>query len=206
VSAGTSAPSSRRREIQAIAADLFAAGGFANVTVDDIGEAAGVSGPALYHHFTGKEALLGEMLVGISEQLLEGGRRIRETTADALPELVRFHCEFAVDNRSLITVHFRDLIHAAPDDQRRVRHQQGRYVAIWVEALVRRWPGIAPRTSRAAIHAALGLINSTPFSTTLARREMIAMLERMALVALDSVAEESLGNGVPGGVDIAVGN
>lgn len=189
------APSSRRREIQAIAADLFASRGFANVTVDDIGEAAGVSGPALYHHFAGKEALLGEMLVNISEQLLTGGREIRQTSGDVLPDLVRFHCEFAVDNRSLITVHFRDLIHATPGDQRRVRHLQGRYVAIWVEALVRRWPGITPRTSRAAIHAALGLINSTPFSTTLPRREMVTMLDRMALVALDSVAEQSLAGG-----------
>jgi AcrR family transcriptional regulator len=191
VTAGVPASSSRRREIQAIAADLFAAGGFANVTVDDIGEAAGVSGPALYHHFAGKEALLGEMLVGISERLLEGGRRIRDATAGALPALVRFHCEFAVDNRSLITVHFRDLIHASADDQRRVRHLQGRYVAIWVEALVQRRAGITPRTSRAAIHAAFGLINSTPYSTTLQRREMIAMLERMALVALDSVDRET---------------
>lgn len=184
------APSSRRRELQGIAAELFAARGFANVTVDDIGEAAGVSGPALYHHFVGKEALLGEMLVSISQQLLDGGRRIRDSSTGALPALVRFHCEFAVDNRSLITVHFRDLINATPDDQRRVRHLQGRYVAIWVEALVLRWPGMTPRAARGAIHATLGLINSTPFSTTLPRREMMAMLERMALVALDTVAEQ----------------
>jgi AcrR family transcriptional regulator len=184
--------SSRRQEIQAIAAELFAVGGFANVTVDHIGEAAGVSGPALYHHFAGKEALLGEMLVDISTRLLDGGRRIRETTHDPLPALVRFHCEFAVDDRALITVHFRDLIHATPDDQRRVRHLQSRYVAIWVEALVHRWPTITPRVSRAAIHAAFGLVNSTPFSATLPRHEMITMLEQMALAALDSVAEQSL--------------
>ena len=39
--------SKRRQELLAIAAELFAARGFANVTVDDIGDAAGVSGPAL---------------------------------------------------------------------------------------------------------------------------------------------------------------
>ena len=66
--------SRRRQELLKIAADLFADRWFANVTVDDIGEAAGVSGPALYHHFAGKEALLGEMLVGISQYLLDGGR------------------------------------------------------------------------------------------------------------------------------------
>ena len=45
---------SRRVELLAVAAQLFAERGFANVTVDDIGAAAGVSGPALYHHFDGK--------------------------------------------------------------------------------------------------------------------------------------------------------
>src|SRR5690606_17721877 len=50
--AGPVRPRSRRREeLLAVAANLFAARGFTNVTVDDIGAAAGVSGPALYHHF-----------------------------------------------------------------------------------------------------------------------------------------------------------
>ena len=61
---------SRRAELLSLAADLFAERGFAGVTVDDIGNAAGISGPALYHHFDSKECLLGEMLVRISESLL----------------------------------------------------------------------------------------------------------------------------------------
>ena len=39
--------SARRSELLRIAADLFAERGYANVTVDDLGAAAGVSGPAL---------------------------------------------------------------------------------------------------------------------------------------------------------------
>jgi AcrR family transcriptional regulator len=65
----------RRDELLDAAAELFAVGGFAGVTMDDIGAATGISGPALYHHFDGKEALLGEMLVAISEHLL---RRVQE--------------------------------------------------------------------------------------------------------------------------------
>ncbi|MEY2401791.1 MAG: hypothetical protein QOJ08_1902, partial [Ilumatobacteraceae bacterium] len=56
---------SRRDELLSVAADLFAERGFTKVTVDDIGNAVGVSGPALYHHFDGKQSLLGEMLVRI---------------------------------------------------------------------------------------------------------------------------------------------
>jgi AcrR family transcriptional regulator len=49
---------SRREEILEIAVGLFASRGYHGVSMDDIGAAAGVTGPALYHHFAGKEAML----------------------------------------------------------------------------------------------------------------------------------------------------
>lgn len=180
--------SKRRREILEIAARLFAAHGFANVTVDDIGDAAGVSGPALYHHFSGKEALLGEMLVDISEYLLAGGRRVvSEGGDDVLERLVAFHAAFAIDDRDLITVHLRDLVHATDGDRAKVRGLQSRYVALWCDELQRRAPGIDRRTAHAAVHAAFGLINSTPFSARLPAAEMGDLLRAMASGALAAV-------------------
>lgn len=183
--------SRRRQELLKIAADLFAERGFANVTVDDIGEAAGISGPALYHHFAGKEALLGEMLVAISQYLLDGGRRVIDESDDPLRDLIAFHAEFAVDDRSLITVHFRDLVHARSDDQSRVRTLQARYVALWADALQARSPHLDRRHAHAAVHAAFGLINSTPFSGRLPRAEMLSLLRAMATGALEQVATPS---------------
>lgn len=180
--------SRRRQELVKIAADLFAERGYANVTVDDIGEAAGISGPALYHHFTGKEALLGEMLVGISQYLLDGGRRVVEVSDDPIRDLIAFHAEFAVDDRSLITVHFRDLVHARSDDQSRVRTLQARYVALWADALQTRSPHLERRQAQAAVHATFGLINSTPFSGRLPRAEMLSLLRAMATAALAGVS------------------
>lgn len=179
--------SRRRQELLGIAADLFADRGFANVTVDDIGEAAGVSGPALYHHFAGKEALLGEMLVGISQYLLDGGREVVAASDEPIRDLVAFHAEFAVDNRSLITVHFRDLVHALPADRSRVRSLQARYVGLWADALQARSPHMERRQAQAAVHAAFGLVNSTPFSSRLPRAEMLSLLRAMATAALDRV-------------------
>lgn len=180
--------SRRRAELVAIAADLFAEHGFAGVTVDDIGDAAGVSGPALYHHFAGKEALLGEMLVGISQYLLDGGRAIAvDGDGDVLERLIRFHAEFAVDDRSLITVHFRDLVHTAPADHERVRTLQGEYVSLWAGEVGRRRPELDPDTVVAAVHAVFGLINSTPFSGRLERDAMIDLLSATALGALDAI-------------------
>ena len=77
----------RREQILATAADLFAARGFHGVSVDDLGAACGISGPALYRHFASKDAVLAEMLVSISERLLEVGReRVgRRPTTRATP-------------------------------------------------------------------------------------------------------------------------
>ena len=175
----------RRQELLVIAADQFAEFGFHNVTVDDIGRAAGVSGPALYHHFAGKEALLGEMLVSISQQLHDGGRRLAESRPpDLLEQLILFHCQFAVDNRSLITVHFRDLIHASEIDRHRVRRLQATYVSLWTNTVIAKNPRVDERTAHAAVHATFGLINSTPFSSTLPRAAMIYLLSAMSSSAL----------------------
>src|SRR5947199_10601618 len=103
---------SRRAQIRAAAAELFARHGFHGVRIDDIGAAVGISGPALYRHFRSKDAMLGEMLTSISEYLLDGGQRRLAQTPEpdrALPELIRFHVEFALDNPALITVQERSL-------------------------------------------------------------------------------------------------
>lgn len=63
----------RRDQIRREAARLFAARGFLGVGVDEIGKAVGISGPGLYRHFAGKEAMLADLLIGISERLLEEG-------------------------------------------------------------------------------------------------------------------------------------
>ena len=44
------------------ALNLFSEKGYAAVGVDEIGAAAGVKGPAIYHYFKGKEAILTELL------------------------------------------------------------------------------------------------------------------------------------------------
>src|SRR5680860_829910 len=59
---------SRREQILSTAAELFAARGFHGVSVDELGAACGISGPALYRHFAAKDAMLAEMLVSISEE------------------------------------------------------------------------------------------------------------------------------------------
>ena len=48
----------RRELLLQSAADLFATKGYHAVGIDDIGAAAGISGPGVYRHFASKQALL----------------------------------------------------------------------------------------------------------------------------------------------------
>ncbi|MBM7769950.1 AcrR family transcriptional regulator [Actinokineospora baliensis] len=178
---------SRREQILAAAAELFARHGFHGVGIDDIGSAVGISGPALYRHFRSKDAMLGEMLTAISEVLLDGGQaRIGAggSAGAVLEDLVRFHVDFALDNPALITVQERNLGNLTDPDRRKVRGLQRRYVELWVEVIRGAVPATEEPSARAAAHAVFGLINSTPHSRHLDRAQMADLLAGMALGAL----------------------
>src|ERR1700709_2558181 len=76
------AKAARRSQLIAAAERLVAERGFLAVRLEDIGAAAGVSGPAIYRHFPNKEALLVELLVGISASLLAGARAVTDRGDD----------------------------------------------------------------------------------------------------------------------------
>jgi AcrR family transcriptional regulator len=178
---------SRRQEILGRAAELFAARGFHGVSMADLGAACGISGPALYRHFPSKDALLAEMLVSISEELLGVGRTRAESAASAeaaLPRRVAWHVDFALHNKALIVVQDRDWSSLPADAREQVRALQRQYVELWVEHLLAVHPGLDAARGRAMAHAAFGLINSTPHSTFLSEPEMTALLETMAAAAL----------------------
>jgi AcrR family transcriptional regulator len=185
----TAGKPTRREQILTAAAELFARRGFHGVSIDDIGAAVGISGPALYRHFRSKDAMLGEMLTSISEYLLTGAQRTMDTNAEpdrALPELIRFQVDFALDNPALITVQERSLGILTDPDRRRVRAMQRRYVELWVRTIMAMVPDVTEPGARAAAHAVFGLINSTPHSAYLDRAQMAELLYRMALAALVS--------------------
>jgi AcrR family transcriptional regulator len=54
--------SARRSEIVAIAGEMFAAKGYANTTVREIADAAGILSGSLYHHFDSKESMVEALL------------------------------------------------------------------------------------------------------------------------------------------------
>ena len=181
------AKADRRQSLLAAAARLFAERGYSGTSIEDLGAAAGVSGPALYKHFSGKQAMLSAILLDASEGLYAGGQEVltRATGKEALHALVAFHADFALDNANVIRVQDRDLEQLAADDRHTVRTLQRRYVELWVDVLENLEPGLLRTVLRTRAHAVFGLLNSTPHAGhSLDRQTLREELERMAISAL----------------------
>lgn len=190
------AKENRRKALLTAAAALFAADGFHRVSLEDLGAAAGVSGPAVYRHFAGKQAVLGALLLSVSQDLLEGGRSVvagSDGAAAALAGLVEFHVDFALSNADVIRVQDQDFSNLDDDDEAEVRALQRSYVELWVDVLAGVHPDTDPAELRMRAHATFGLINSTPHSVRNHGRRMALkrarpLLESMALAALTAPA------------------
>jgi len=194
--------SDRRSKLLAAAERLIAERGYLAVRLEDIGSAAGVSGPAIYRHFPNKEALLAELLVDTSTRLLAGAQAVVSEADEAVVAfdgLVDFHLDFALSEPDLIRIQDRDLAHLPERAKRQVRKAQRQYVEIWVD-LLRVRNGMDEADARLMAHAAFGLLNSTPYSLKTLRakdsRDPAASRSREVLRAM-TVAALSGGHGEP---------
>jgi AcrR family transcriptional regulator len=194
LTARSAAKASRRQALLDAAARLFAERGFNGVRLEDLGAASGISGPGVYRHFSGKTAVLTELLLQVSHSLLDGALGVEAEAARqgatpqwALTELVRFQVDFALENRDVIAVQGREIRHLEPSARSEVVRLQREYIRVWAGQLESLHPGEDRDTAVFRAQAAFGLINSTPHSVRRGtadrggRRELLA---GMALAAL----------------------
>lgn len=174
------------------ASRLFAERGYSGVSLEELGAAVGVSGPAVYRHFANKQALLGKILITVSERLLAGGTAVVASETDAaarLRSLVGFHTDFALADADVIRVQDRDLASLSDEDRHTVRRLQRAYVEVWIGVLAELHPERDAADLRVRAHACFGLINSTPHSVrglrgTPGDDDVRRVLETMAIAAL----------------------
>ena len=177
----------RRARYLREASHLFAERGYRAVSIDDLGAAVGVSGPALYRHFANKEEMLIELLVGATERLQDG---FNTTVARGLPdletlrELVDFHLDFAVAERDVIRIQERELAALPPEANRRVRRQQREYIEGWQQIAARLRPELSEANLRVRMHALFGILNSTPYLAGVEQDEVREVLADVALAAV----------------------
>ena len=137
VTAHDRAKAERSDAIRHEAALLFAARGYNGVSLEDIGAAVGVSGPAVYRHFAGKQALLGSVLVKVSHDLLTGGTRVATADADAeerMEALIRFIGRHPAQRTTLYG--------AVPEERKRASYAAAELTAV-VQTAPKRKPALA---------------------------------------------------------------
>lgn len=185
----TRAKADRRRALLDAAAALFAQRGFNGVSIEDLGAAAGVSGPAVYRHFSGKQDVLAALLVEVSHDLLDGGTEVVAQAGDdasALRALIRFHVSFALARTDVIRVQDRDLDSLADAPRREVRTLQRDYIELWMRVLAGLHlepdhAGPSRAELRMRVQATFGLINSTPHSVGVRDRSIDDATSRRVL-------------------------
>ena len=184
------AKADRRSALLHSAASLFAERGFERVSLEDLGAAVGVSGPAVYRHFANKQAVLAALLIDVSRELVAGADSVIASSADAastLRSLIAFHVDFALSNADVIVVQDRDLDSLGTADRDVVRSLQRGYIEAWVGVLATIHPATSTAELRIRARATFGLINSTPHSARTSPKAAVrTLLESMALAALTS--------------------
>ena len=128
--------------IRAAALRLFAAQGYAAVSMRAIAEEVGLQAGALYNHFPAKQDLLFDLMDGHMRELIAAweaeSRRYREPHA-ALAGFVRFHIRHHIDKQDAVFVAYMELRNLEPENFRQI------------EALRRLYEGFLRKILRAGI-------------------------------------------------------
>jgi AcrR family transcriptional regulator len=132
--------SRRREEILQVAAELFAAKGYEETTIREIGDAAGILSGSLYHHFQTKEEMLHDLLKGFVSMIpeyraiVDRGRGPKETIC----AMIELGLRTVVSNPHIvaITVHERNFL---------ARHPTFSYVETAWKDISKIWYGVLQR-------------------------------------------------------------
>ncbi|MFD4443559.1 TetR/AcrR family transcriptional regulator [Nocardia sp. NPDC058519] len=187
-----SAHDPRGEQMIIAAARLFSERGFGAVSIEDIGAAVGVSGPALYHHFAGKTHLLTEIMDRNSQWIEIFTQRARTEARDPQASLrlaLRYYIRFAIDQTDLVSTAFSEIGHLPDDAAARYRqiHREGNIG--WARLLQTIRPELSMATARVLIHTITTVLTDTVLNPRLARRAdlpdlLFVLGERIALAEI----------------------
>jgi AcrR family transcriptional regulator len=187
--AGRTRDPARKERILIAAAGLVARSGFTAVSMEDIGDAVGITASAIYRHYDSKTAVLVAMFDRVIDRLLGDGQAIAaDRQADPRQALIRLidgQIDFVVDDRDVAQVYFREIANLPESDARRLRRKQRLYLEEWVHLLAELRPGIDDAAARVRVHCAIGVIQSTlQYTASLPEGQLREVLRDAALRVL----------------------
>ncbi|WP_354698536.1 TetR/AcrR family transcriptional regulator [Paraconexibacter sp. AEG42_29] len=153
-------------KILEVAAELFYTRGFNAVGVDQIGAGAGISGPAIYRHFAGKDEILATLFEHAIDDVLVETASEFDDPHEALEHHVRAHATYAMRDRRMAAILIHEGRSLADPYRRRLDRRQADYVAGFAAKVEACYPDAKSR-SLPATWAAVATLNSiaiTPHS------------------------------------------
>lgn len=177
--------SDRRAQLLKAAAELFGERGYATTSIDSIGERAGVTGPAVYRHFSGKRDLLLTLLTGAVDSALADIRaamRPDATPRENLEALVRELVRHAIAERQMIGLLYAQTGSIAGADRQRIEALRGRVLQSWLTALTATRPELDAAVTTLYVQAALSTISGIARSAPeTADEDVVALYSRMMI-------------------------
>ena len=155
----------RREAILESAAKLFSQRGYPATGIDEIGEAAGITGPGVYRHFDNKNGVLDEVVRRAVEKVVAGVADVvdeGDTDWDVLEGLVRNMITSVLDDRAGWAVVVREQRHLDPAAKRGLARAHRLHLEEWVHALSGARPDLTDAEVRVIIHGVLGV--AAPFA------------------------------------------
>lgn len=180
----------RRDELILQAAErLFHERGFAGVGVDAIGEEAGVTGSAIYRHFSSKDEILAELFDrAIDALVLDSGTPLPDPEEE-LERLITLQVNFALTHPHLLVVWEREYRSINPRHRKRYERRQRQYLQKWFDCLAKIYPSLTTSDLHAAVRVLLAMLQTGTHFTNRSHEEVEQLLRSMALASL-SVFEE----------------
>lgn len=132
-------PASRREAALAAAVALFAERGYQAVGMDDIGAAAGITGPTLYHHFPGKSAILVTAITRCLEAMyldLSAALASTDDPALALDRAVASFIRINIEHGDAMSALTMEIMNLPTEERGAIRRRQRDYITEWATLLI----------------------------------------------------------------------
>lgn len=188
----------RRELILHSAARLIRVNGYHRVGIDEIGAAAGISGPSVYGHFSSKVDVLIALLDRVADLLDAAVRTASQVTGPAeyrLAEISWAHVYTALNARDFVSVYATELHNVPAAHARTLQQRRNNRIRICAECLTEVRPQITMRlarvTSQAATEMIFGIARSRRFDDIPALATATHALTMSALVC-ENVESESV--------------
>lgn len=162
---------SRREAILARAVALFRERGYHGVGIDEIGEAAGITGPSVYFHYERKADILVDAYDRAGARVEAGAvAAVAAATspADLVRRLAASYFEVACDNVDLIVVTTREGDAVPDEERRRLATRRHEIRSVWVDALA----GVRPTLDEGELRSLV--VGTFPLLGHLAARDVDA--------------------------------